>query len=209
MPFTSWPTCLLCTGHLVIIKGVAAASAIGQRDAGWLQCCQEHMQGGELGKSYLANGGYRDNPQELLRDDVCSALEEVVELEEPSSAKRTPAKEPEKKPVHFRYIEKDLRNLHKDLVHTRRCRRKPVFSGLSALTEINGFCEESKGEYLRMPFGVVVVTVQVADPSFQRAAAEGLAGGLTVEITPHRLADGNDASPQEPPFHCCARFPRD
>ncbi|XP_015280781.1 PREDICTED: coiled-coil domain-containing protein 60 [Gekko japonicus] len=58
-------------------------------------------------------------PPELLRDDVCSALEEVVELEEPSSVKRTPTKEPEKKPVHFRYIEKDLRNLHKDLVHTR------------------------------------------------------------------------------------------
>nr|XP_056715720.1 coiled-coil domain-containing protein 60 [Euleptes europaea] len=56
---------------------------------------------------------------ELLRDDVCSALEEVVEHEEPLSAKTIPAKEPEKKPVHFRYLEKDLRNLHKDLVHTR------------------------------------------------------------------------------------------
>ncbi|XP_060119710.1 coiled-coil domain-containing protein 60-like isoform X1 [Heteronotia binoei] len=58
-------------------------------------------------------------PPELLRDDVCSALEEVVELEEPSSVKQIPTKEPEKKPVHFRYLEKDLRSLHKDLVHTR------------------------------------------------------------------------------------------
>ncbi|XP_054852679.1 coiled-coil domain-containing protein 60 [Eublepharis macularius] len=58
-------------------------------------------------------------PPELLRDDICSALEEVAEFEEPLSAKRIPAKEPERKPVHFRYIEKDLRNLHKDLVHTR------------------------------------------------------------------------------------------
>ncbi|XP_077164495.1 coiled-coil domain-containing protein 60 [Paroedura picta] len=58
-------------------------------------------------------------PPELLRDDVCSALEDVVELEEPSGAQRIPPKEAEKKPVHFRYVVKDLRNLHKDLVHTR------------------------------------------------------------------------------------------
>lgn len=56
---------------------------------------------------------------------------------------------------------------------------------------------------------MVDVTVQVAGPSFQRAAAEGLAGGLTVKMMPQRLADRNDASPQEPSFHCWARFPCD
>lgn len=38
--------------------------------------------------------------------------------------------------------------------HNRRCHREPVFSSLSALTEIHSFCEESEGMYLRMPFKV-------------------------------------------------------
>uniref|UniRef100_A0ACB8FXY7 Uncharacterized protein n=1 Tax=Sphaerodactylus townsendi TaxID=933632 RepID=A0ACB8FXY7_9SAUR len=67
----------------------------------------------------LPSTAARGVPEEILREDVCSALEDVVDLEQPLSAKTIPAKEPEKKPAHFRYIEKDLRSLHKDLVHTR------------------------------------------------------------------------------------------
>ncbi|XP_062999849.1 coiled-coil domain-containing protein 60 [Elgaria multicarinata webbii] len=56
-------------------------------------------------------------PPELPREEVC--LEEVVEHVEPVSSKKLKQKEPEKKLLPIRHLEKDLRTLHRDLQHTR------------------------------------------------------------------------------------------
>ncbi|XP_060125712.1 coiled-coil domain-containing protein 60 isoform X1 [Zootoca vivipara] len=56
-------------------------------------------------------------PLGFFREDV--GPEEVAEPVEPVSAKKRKPKEPEKKLLPFRNLEKDLRTLHKDLAHTR------------------------------------------------------------------------------------------
>ncbi|XP_042297428.1 coiled-coil domain-containing protein 60 isoform X2 [Sceloporus undulatus] len=57
--------------------------------------------------------------QEFLREEIPHT--EAIEHEEPAKLKKpTPTeKEPEKKVVTFRHLEKDLRSLHRDLSHTR------------------------------------------------------------------------------------------
>ncbi|XP_053135161.1 coiled-coil domain-containing protein 60 isoform X2 [Hemicordylus capensis] len=59
-------------------------------------------------------------PPEVTREDV-PVVEEVVEQVETVSARKTPPKqkEPEKKPLPLRHLEKDLKTLHRDLAHTR------------------------------------------------------------------------------------------
>ncbi|XP_061458606.1 coiled-coil domain-containing protein 60 isoform X2 [Rhineura floridana] len=56
-------------------------------------------------------------PLEFFREDVCP--EEITEPAEPKAAKKSKQKDHEKKPLPFRHLEKDLRTLHRDLVHTR------------------------------------------------------------------------------------------
>ncbi|KAH0625451.1 hypothetical protein JD844_014980 [Phrynosoma platyrhinos] len=59
-------------------------------------------------------------PMESLREEIPHT--EVIEHEEPVKFKKPKPKEkePEKKVVTFRHLEKDLRSLHRDLSHTRR-----------------------------------------------------------------------------------------
>nr|XP_020667281.1 coiled-coil domain-containing protein 60 [Pogona vitticeps] len=57
-------------------------------------------------------------PPEPVKEEV--APEEIVQPEEPVSPKKPKPKEPEKKLLPFRHLEKDLRTLHRDLVHTRQ-----------------------------------------------------------------------------------------
>lgn len=58
----------------------------------------------------------------LEKEEIGPPVEEAVEQVEPAKAKKIPpkVKEVEKKPLPFRHVEKDLRNLHKDLAHTRQ-----------------------------------------------------------------------------------------
>lgn len=60
-------------------------------------------------------------PPEIPKEEVVPAVEEVVAVQEPVSVPKVTSKikEVEKKPPSFKHVEKDLRNLHRDLAHTR------------------------------------------------------------------------------------------
>ncbi|KAJ7309598.1 hypothetical protein JRQ81_007651 [Phrynocephalus forsythii] len=57
-------------------------------------------------------------PPEPIKEEV--APEEPVQQEEPAISTKPKPKEPEKKLLPFRHLEKDLRTLHRDLMHTRQ-----------------------------------------------------------------------------------------